>query len=108
MDNSTLNQKIMRRVYTLYLMRKVFNPTAFRLYAFVISIIAIASFVSISNVLANIPTDSLVSFYTFSMNAVLGTELVVQLLILAMLASLFWIARDIAYLLSHRTFPQHI
>lgn len=95
MTNDELKKKIMRRVYTIYVLRKVFNPLMYRLYLLVALLGGVASFVSISNVVANMPRYGISNLYDFSMYAFLHTEVTVQVLTLGAGAVLLWFILDL-------------
>lgn len=80
----------MRRVYTIFILRKIFNPVMYRVYLFAAFFGGIASLVSISNVLTNMPAGSFSELYRFTLYAFAHTELLVQMLTLGLIATAFW------------------
>ena len=94
MENDTLSQRIMHRVYVVYMLRRATSPTAFRMYSLVAFFVGIVSLVSVGNVIANLPTGGFLALYDFSMYAFMHTELVVQLLVVGALGFSLWLVRD--------------
>lgn len=86
----------MRRIYTVYVLRRVTSPTAFRVYSLAAFSIAAVSLVSVENVIANLPTGGFFALYDFSLYSFMHTELAVQLLIIGIIGSSLWLARDYA------------
>lgn len=82
-----LKDRIMRRVYLAYTLRKALSPNAIRLY--VVAIVAaelspLSPFVSLSNVIANMPDFTDVkALWIFHMYAFLNTHLIVQISLIA-------------------------
>lgn len=77
-----LEQKIMKQVIRMYYLKKVFNPFMFEVYTLVIAIVSISSLVSITNIIANMPSLLDVgSVYTFVSSAVTNTGIVVQIVL---------------------------
>lgn len=79
MDNIVLQKKIMRKVcWTCYL-RRVINPFMIKIYALLAVIVGVASTVSITNVIANMPSISnFTGLYSFYMYAFNNTEILVK------------------------------
>jgi hypothetical protein len=90
MEDIELKKKIMKRVYTIFILRKIFRPVMYRLYLFAAFLGGIVSLVSISNVLTNMPADSFAELYSFALYAFAHTELLVQALTLGLLATTLW------------------
>lgn len=87
----------MRRIYAVWILRKLTSPTAMKLIMLFAVLKESFSVVSVSNVLANSP--SLWNFfasYRFFMSAFWNTETVVRLLFIACLALFAWVIRDFA------------
>src|SRR6185295_825181 len=86
-----LRKKIMRRVYGVYVMRQVMKPSS-RFAILTLTLLAIASSVSMPNVIANaLHTNDL---FTFTLAAISGTKLYVQLGILLAGFVVIWTAID--------------
>lgn len=97
MTSSKLKKKIMRRVYTLYVMRQLLSPLALKVYTLVFLFAGTATLVSVSNVFKNMPQLSDVGgILYFSFSAFLNTEVLVQSLVIGMVVFLAMLARDVA------------
>jgi len=93
---TTLEQKVMARVRRIYYMRKLFGPTAIKLYTMSGILVGLLSLVSVANVLANMsslkaPSDAIL----YLSRAALQTEPVVQLLLVGLALMLALMVRDI-------------
>lgn len=96
MKNEVISNRIMRRVYVMFVLRKAISPYAVRTYAISISLAGVFSLVSIGNVIANMPALSDISGLTvFMLSALLHTETLVQFLIFGTITVGIWLARDI-------------
>ena len=73
----------MASVGAIYIGRKLVSLTAIKLYVLCVSLIAIASLVSVPNVFANLTQVGPTGLYTFAVAAALNTKLLVQLGLLA-------------------------
>lgn len=107
MKNNTLSQRIMRRVYVVYMLRRATSPTALRIYSLLALFVGIVSLVSVGNVIANLPAEGFFSFYDFSMYAFMHTELVVQLLVVGALVFSLWLVRDCTQYISAVSLSRH-
>jgi len=79
--SNNIEQKVMASVAVIYAARKLVSMTALKLYALVLSLGGIVAFVSISNVFANfvnVAQGGVGSIALFTISAVLGTTLLVQ------------------------------
>lgn len=95
MDKSKLHKRIMRRVYFVFLLQRVFSPKIMKLGAFSLSVVGLASAVSIGNVIANAPLSDLGQLVSFTVAAFAGTTAFVQALSLIAGVCLVWYMRDI-------------
>ncbi len=95
MPQQVLRKRIMRRVYTVWVLKKLTSPIAMKLLILAGIMKQSFSLVSVSNVIKNSPSflDPVASS-TFVTRAFLHTELSVQFLTLATLALLLWFIRD--------------
>ena len=92
----TLKTRIMRRIYILYVLRRATSRRAVALYAFLAAAVGTFTLVSVSNVLANMPSLINVSeFVNFALVAVLNTTILVQMLIAVALVALVAFVRDV-------------
>lgn len=80
---SKIEQKVMASVGAIYIGRKLVSLTAIKLYILCVSLIAIASLVSVPHVFANLTQVGPTGLYTFAVAAALNTKLLVQLGLLA-------------------------
>jgi len=97
MTNNKLKKRIMRRIYVLFVLRKLINAKAMKAYTVTGFIYGVLSLVSIGNIVANMPQISdLSGLLTFVLYALTHTEFVVQILIFGTLAVSLWLVKDIA------------
>lgn len=87
-----LKKSIMRRVYGVYAVRKLTSPTA-RMAAFFIICLAVASSVSMPNVIAN--TIHASNMLAYVLSALAGTKVYIQLGVLAAGLIALWSATDL-------------
>ncbi|MFC1720992.1 hypothetical protein ACFLY0_01855 [Patescibacteria group bacterium] len=96
MEKNTLHKKIMRNIYAIFILQKIINPTAFKLYVVMAFAWVGTLYVSFGNVFANMQSLSGASaLYKYSISSFANTELIVQVLSVAMLVALVWFVRDI-------------
>ncbi len=80
----TLKQRIMRRVYLLFMVRNL-SPFAFDCVLIVVAVFFVTVFVSVRDVLSNFSTAASGSnAFMFSLSAVSGTKLQTKLLLVAL------------------------
>jgi hypothetical protein len=86
----------MRRVYTVWLLRKLSSPVAMKTLMLLAVLKESLSVVSLPHIVANSPSllDPMANYRFFS-NAFFTTEIGVRLLLLAFLAISFWLIRDL-------------
>lgn len=96
MSYNELNTRIMKRVYTIHALRRLASPFGLRFWLFLISVSPVFAFVSIRQVMANLPpiTDS-GALYSFGESALLNTELAVQVGVLVIGLILVFTLRDL-------------
>lgn len=105
--NQNLKNKIMRRVYAVWLFRKLASPFAVELFFLGALSFGLSVYVSIRNVVNNTPS-------IFSPGAVAGffasafyqAEMIVQILFVGMLASLIFLLKDVKNLISRLLFKK--
>jgi len=95
MKNRNLQKSIMRRVYTLWLMRKLTKPFLVKFYIFFVLFWQLVREVSVGNVLENVPFTDMARSTSFFINAFWGTERTVQIVFLGVIATILFLARDI-------------
>jgi hypothetical protein len=76
---ATLQQKIMRRVWAIFLFRKVTSAPALRLYTLAFLAFESAELFNVRDIIANMPSIAESGrFIAFSLDAFLNTEFVAQ------------------------------
>ncbi len=94
--NNALRRTIMRRIYAIYVLRRATSARALKLYVMLISTAAVASLVSISHVLENMPSLLNVrATLTFMASAFLNTGTLVQLLLVVFLGALIALGLEV-------------
>ena len=88
----SLENKIMGRVYAIYLVRRATSPKVLVGVVGLLGIIEILLSVSVVHVLENIPLGDPSGLYTFFTSAVINTLHVVQVALVLVLASLTYYA----------------
>lgn len=99
MEHTLLYQKIegriMRRVYFIWLARRMASPRAFKVYSLVAFSFALLSSVSVTNVIANAPEFSNVARnIRFFVNAATGADTTIQFLLIGIFLAVVLLARD--------------
>ncbi len=91
-----LKKEIMARVRFIYSLRKVVSNLAPKFLALTFMISTVSVFVSIPNVIRNMPDFSqMAKFFEFTSSAFVNTNLLTQAICLGILAVLFYAIRDI-------------
>lgn len=108
MEANVLKKKIMRRVYTMYVLRLIINRFALKCVVLLFFAVGVVSVVSVTDVLANMPSllDTAALFY-FSKYAFMNAELTVQTLLFGTTVFMMWLAKDLI-ILSFSLKPQRI
>jgi len=98
MPQQVLKKRIMRRVYAVWVLKKLTSPTAMKLLILAGILKQSFSLVSVPNIIQNSPSflDPIASS-AFVTNAFLHTELPVQMLAIATLGLLLWLIRDMIF-----------
>src|SRR3989338_11076979 len=95
--NNELSQKIMQGVCFVFVMKRFVLPVSFKVAVFVASAGALWSFVSLRDVVANMPgLDHAGSVMSFMLSAFASTEFAVQVTLVAMGLFFIWLMRDFA------------
>ncbi len=94
-DNENLNRKIMRRIWIVYFLRRVWTPLLRKIYVLAGLFFAVTSLVSLPNVIANLPQEGLRAIGTFLWNALINAEFAVQMLTIGMVVWVSLLVRDI-------------
>jgi len=87
-----LKNRIMRRVYAVWIIKKVFSPIVIKTAILLAFVWQMAALVSFTNVLAN--TNSIID-YNFFWHAFLNTEMLTKVLLLGSIVLIALVARDI-------------
>ncbi len=96
-SNSTpATKKIMRRIYLLYILRRLRSPLCSKTILLCLSSIFLSLLVSIPNIIANMPHTA--QALPFIISAFVNTELIVQLVLICGGAAVILIIRDITIL----------
>ncbi|MCI0533017.1 hypothetical protein L0Y49_02235 [bacterium] len=96
LTNEQLKKKIMHRIYTVYVIRKLLSVKALRLYGLILLAGIGLAKVSVKSVLANMPDMADMSALgTFYWTAIQNTEFAVKIAILYAFGVLLWLIRDI-------------
>jgi hypothetical protein len=107
MSNQTkIEQQVMAGVAVVYTARKLTSRFALECYAFMLSFVGAAFFVSLPHVAANLGTvaqGGFVSVGTYLVSAILGTKLIVQLALLVAAGALILMGYDMAAPTEHRS-----
>lgn len=80
--NNNIKEQILRRTYSMWFARRLFGSFLPKLAVTVAAATSLAHFVFVDMVLHNLP-HSLSQMFTYLLSAFVGTEIVVQLSILA-------------------------
>ena len=91
--NTQLKKRIMRRVYIVSVMKRMFNPVALKSIMLVLFMITASFLVSIPNVINNmlLASDTKISFI---LEAFLQTETIVQMVSLGSIFLIIWLIKD--------------
>jgi len=105
-SNIKLTGRIMRRVYSVWVLKRLFSPVAVRVYILAALLWQSTQYVSLKYVFANAPGfESFGANYEFFMYAFSHTERVVPILLTGALAVGVWFAKDFY---KDTLFPQRI
>lgn len=94
--HSEIEQNVMARVSAIYIGRILFGATALKLYSVCLSLTAIASLVSISDVAGNLYHVGISGMATFLFAAFMQTTVFVQFALLVGLIAGVWFAMDLS------------
>ena len=94
--SSYLKTRIMRRVYAIYVLRKMLSPRSLKVAIILASLWQIHTHVAEKFVLANMPrVADIVAVAKFYLAAFLHTQSIVQVSILASGVLVLWLAKDV-------------
>jgi len=91
---SSIENIVMSRVHRIHALRRVFGPTALKLYGLGVFALGLFSTVSVANVVANTPSAPLASA-RYLLHALAQTDVLVQVLVLGIMLSAVMLARDL-------------
>lgn len=94
--HSRIEQIVMRRVRLIRILGLIISTGVFAALAFAIALWGIGREVWVARVFENMPHEGVATFATFWFAAFLHTRVIVQILLLATLTSLFFLAREVA------------
>lgn len=100
MNDQQLTNKIMRRVYFVYFMKRALHPLMMKVYVLFAAFIGVLAFTSVPHVFANMPFEPL-NLYTFGAHAFMHTDLVVQVSVLLGGVTMLLLASDVLKSFSH-------
>jgi len=96
MHHVNLKKKIMRRVYAIWFFKKITSPFALELISFAALLLWMTVYVSLSNVLNNVPSiSSPFPAANFFISAFYETEMIVKIILIGMLALLIFLMKDL-------------
>ena len=96
MDGMRLKNNIMRRVYAVFILRKITSPFSLKLFMLCALFIAGNLLVSVKDVLRNMPNWKQASgLYDFYSGALLQTEFIVQIVLFSIGVLLVLLLKDI-------------
>lgn len=104
--NTMLKKRILRRVYVVYVLRRLFSPALVKVYILAALVWQASQRVSIGDVIANAPGFNIAQWYTFSTWAFLHTEVLIQASVVAGAALVFWLLWDVLRYTPHS--HQHV
>lgn len=91
---SAMRRRVMRRVYFMYGVRLFLRSASVKVGAVGVVFVAIASSVSLPNVVRNMP-GNVFDAPVFFLSAFLETDVLVQVLVLAVFGFSLWLALDL-------------
>lgn len=94
-DTTTLQKRIMRRVWAIYVYRKATSPTALQTYVFSFLTWQLFMYVSMPSVVANMPSAMTpIVFTEFYFNSFVNTEFWVQIIAVGLMSLGIWFVRN--------------
>lgn len=94
MNNIQLKKAVMRRVYAVYIVRRLFSGVMLRFYALLALFGGLMSVVSVRDVIANMPGQGLIAVYDFFAYATIHTEAIVQVILFGGMTIALWTLHD--------------
>jgi len=107
MKNST-EQIVMARVHRIHFLRRFLHPTMVKVYSGVLLFGTLGSMVSIANVFANMPSVTApAQVVSFTLNAVVHTEIFVQLVVVGIGVVCVLLIKDILQNIKQKSVFMH-
>lgn len=101
---SQIEKHVMASVGAIYIARQLGSATAIKLYVLAISLIGIASLISVPHVFENLLSVGVNHIPEFLIHAILNTGVAVQLGVIAALIAGTWFVADLVRPTSQRAF----
>ena len=101
---SKIEQQVMASVATIYAVRRLLSATALKLYVSVAALYMLGQMVWVARVFENLETVGLQSALQFALSAVLNTEALVQVTLLALIIAGFSLLLDLIRTVPARRF----
>jgi len=93
---NNLKNKIMRRVYAIWILKRVFSLSSVRMLAFIALFIKFIKEVSVLNVIHNLPSiTNIIDNFNYLSYAVTNTEASVQLYLTGIMVIVTWFIADL-------------
>lgn len=94
---STIEQKVMASVGAIYIARQLTSTTALKLYVAVISLWGLARLVWVERVFENLSQAGVGGAFNLFLDAILTTDILVQLTLAALVVAGAWFIRDLTH-----------
>ena len=93
--NIQLKKRIMRRVYIISVIRRIFHPIVLKSIILAVFVVMGNILVSVPNVINNMPISTNISAsFSFIMNALAHTDTLVQMIFLVSVILVVWLIKD--------------
>ena len=93
--NTQLKKRIMRRVYIVSVIGRIFHPTVLKSVILAVFMVMGSILVSVPNVINNMPVSTDISAsFSFIMNALVRTDVLVQIIFLGSAILTVWLIKD--------------
>ena len=104
MKNNTTESIVMARVRRIHMLRRFMHPTMMKVYSGILLFGTLGSMVSIANVFANMPSVTTpAQVASFTLNAVVHTEIFVQLVVVGIGVVCALLIKDILHNIKHKS-----
>lgn len=94
-----IKKKIMRRVYTIWLFKKITSPVFIETFVFAAMLFLAVSYISFLNVMRNAfnASSSVFSLPEFFVNSFIAADTISKLLLMGMMFMVFILSRDLLF-----------